>query len=151
MCWEKKSVRTLALSEIHFMSSQYHCIKNWNVAEFNCTIAQIHVCASLLCAVPPQTTEIPERLSITSTTVTKWNHIDLMEWRSQRRLSCLSFLNVLSGWVKKAMVPNLSMVPMHLMSSFSVWKASNVMLCSCSWTNELRLSTRIYFCIPGYE
>lgn len=39
-----------------------------------------------------------------------------------------SFLNssVLSGWFKKAMVTNLSMVSMHLMSSFSVWKASNV-------------------------
>lgn len=134
------------------LSSQYHCIKNWNVAKFNCTIVQVHVCASLLCAVPPQTTEIPARLPINSTTVTKWNHTDLMEWWSQRRrLSRLSFLtsSVLSGWVKKAMVPNLSVVPMHLMSSFSVWKASNVMLCSCSLTNESRLSQRIYFCTPG--
>lgn len=49
-----------------------------------------------------------------------------------------SFINsfVLRGWVEKAMVPNLLMVPMHLTCSFWVWKASNAMLFSCSSTNE---------------
>lgn len=55
-----------------------------------------------------------------STALRTWNHTDSMGKQKQlRRLSCLLFFNssVLSGWVKKAMVNNLPVVPMRLMSS----------------------------------